>query len=48
MNFNFCMTQGTLLLMNMLHNRIGFVTVTPYHAVVMETHVIMQTHRLIF
>jgi hypothetical protein len=39
--------------MNMLRNRIGFVTVTPtvlppYHAVVLETHVIMQTHRLYF
>ena len=39
--------------MNMFHNRIGFVTVfptvlPPYHAVVLETLVIILTHRLCF
>jgi len=47
------MTHGTLLLMNMFRNRTGFVIVTPtvlppYHAVVLETRVIMLTHRLYF
>jgi hypothetical protein len=37
----------------MLRNKIGFVIVTltvlpAYHAVVLETRVIMQTHRLYF
>jgi len=53
MNFHFSMTQGTQLLINMLRNRIGFVNVTPtvlppYHAVVLETRVIMLTDRLYF